>query len=256
MAKTCIRTAADRINELIAGKYRVLAPNGKEIAEAIPPQLLPKNHTVVLRLRLTSGDWYVFRLGKRLKQLPVSKSNTNYPSGWIVEQPTVIARYPGGEDQAPRSAASKCTTEIIAAPKIYLPDNYIAEPKLDKKYKRKNYLVDCPVSMDFNGAIGYSCKNIPPPGWQLHSSWGTLPGSNWMEYLLIPLTGEFTIKEGIAGTHHYHFGLPKLYKSICGKPVMDTEIDPKTWGQKSHLREHWCPECQGILEKLKIPLPA
>jgi hypothetical protein len=52
------------------------------------------------------------------------------------------------------------------------------------------------------------------------------------------------ITEGIEGTWHYHLSTTdNKHKSLCGKPVMHSNLSMNDWGFVSHLKEKYCEKC-------------
>ncbi len=57
---------------------------------------------------------------------------------------------------------------------------------------------------------------------------------------------QFRIVEGVAGYYCYHLAVTGNYKSLCGRPVMNTCLSLKHWGQKNPyhmLSAKWCVQC-------------
>lgn len=66
-----------------------------------------------------------------------------------------------------------------------------------------------------------------------------------------PIVSEIPLKvvEGIEGIWHYHLSKTGMngHPALCGKKnVMSTELPMASWGQKSHLSETYCQECEKI----------
>lgn len=177
MAKTCLRTAATQIQNLLSANGNVTTPDGRRIIGAEAPIQKASQRGVQLILKLEDGTKQVIIAGEPLKG-----------GGWVVEHPLHVASY--------LCEMSGQELRIIAQPKAYLPDHFVQLNDINGKKKKKPVLA---ISGDFNGGIsvttksgqeihvhGWSCKNHPPAGYQLYSSWGTIPGA-------IPLQMEFAL---------------------------------------------------------------
>ena len=57
---------------------------------------------------------------------------------------------------------------------------------------------------------------------------------------------KYTIRESIHGNFFYHLALDG--KPICGteKMTMETMLELRTWGLKTHLKEKYCKECNAL----------
>jgi hypothetical protein len=58
------------------------------------------------------------------------------------------------------------------------------------------------------------------------------------------------IVEHVSSVWSYHWARPGSIVALCGKTgMMATNLPQSLWGQRTHLHEKWCAECQAKAER-------
>lgn len=66
------------------------------------------------------------------------------------------------------------------------------------------------------------------------------------------IIGQRSLQEGFE-FHYAPAAAPTV--SLCGTPVVPTQIQPMFWGVDSAIEGRWCERCESLARKRKAPDP-